>query len=39
MEVSNLDARDAIEESQEEMPSLNHDFIESLYEQAFIKVN
>ncbi len=28
--VSILDARDAIEESQEEMPSLNREFIESL---------
>jgi len=35
--VSILDARDAIEESQEEMPSLNREFIESLWEQAFIK--
>jgi hypothetical protein len=39
MELSILDARDAIEESQEEMPSLTHDFIEFLWEQAFIKVN
>jgi Tfp pilus assembly pilus retraction ATPase PilT len=35
--VSILDARDAIEESQEEMPSLNREFIESLWDQAFIK--
>ena len=35
--VSILDARDAIEESQEEMPSLNREFIESLWEQAFVK--
>ncbi len=35
--VSILDARDAIEESQEEMPSLNREFIESLLDQAFIK--
>lgn len=35
--ITILDARDAIEDSQEEMPSLNHDFIESLWEQAFIK--
>ncbi len=35
--VSILDARDAIEESQEEMPSLNREFIESLWEKAFIK--
>jgi hypothetical protein len=35
--VSILDARDAIEESQEEMPSLNREFIESLWDQSFIK--
>jgi len=35
--VSILDARDAIEESQEEMPSLNHEFIESLWDQALFK--
>jgi hypothetical protein len=35
--VSILDARDAIEESQEEMPSLNREFIESLWDQALIK--
>ena len=35
--VSILDARDAIEESQEEMPSLNREFIESLWEQTFVK--
>jgi Tfp pilus assembly pilus retraction ATPase PilT len=37
--VSILDARDAIEESQEEMPSLNREFIESLWAQALIKAN
>jgi Tfp pilus assembly pilus retraction ATPase PilT len=31
--VSILDARDAIEESQEEMPSLNREFIESLWDE------
>ncbi|WP_434683534.1 DUF29 domain-containing protein [Pseudanabaena minima] len=35
--VSIIDARDAIEESQEEMPSLNREFIESLWDQALIK--
>jgi len=35
--ISILDARDAIEESQEEMPSLNREFIESLWDQCFIK--
>lgn len=35
--VSILDARDAIEEIQEEMPSLNREFIESLWDQALIK--
>ncbi len=35
--ITIFDARDAIEESQEEMPSLNRDFIESLWDQAFIK--
>lgn len=35
--VSILDARDEIEESQEEMPSLNREFIESLWDQSFIK--
>ncbi|ELS32362.1 MULTISPECIES: DUF29 domain-containing protein [Pseudanabaena] len=35
--VSILDARDAIEDSQEEMPSLNREFIESLWDQALIK--
>lgn len=30
--VSILDARDAIEESREEMPSLNREFIESLWD-------
>lgn len=35
--VSILDARDAIEESQEEMPSLNREFIESLWDQGLIK--
>jgi len=32
-----LDARDAIEESQEEMPCLNREFIESLWDQSFVK--
>ena len=32
-----IDARDAIEESQEEMPSLNREFIESLWDQCFVK--
>lgn len=32
-----LDARDAIEESQEEMPSLNREFIELLWDQCFVK--
>ena len=35
--ISILDARDAIEESQEEMPSLNREFIKSLWDQCFIK--
>ena len=35
--VSILDARDAIEESQEEMPNLNREFIESLWDQCFVK--
>ena len=35
--VSILDVRDAIEESQEEMPSLNREFIESLWDQSFVK--
>ena len=35
--ISILDVRDAIEESQEEMPSLNREFIESLWDQCFIK--
>ena len=35
--ISILDVRDAIEESQEEMLSLNREFIESLWDQCFIK--
>ena len=35
--ISILDVRDAIKESQEEMPSLNREFIESLWDQCFIK--
>ncbi len=35
--ITILDARDAIEESQEEMPSLNREFIESLWDQCFVK--
>jgi Tfp pilus assembly pilus retraction ATPase PilT len=35
--ITIIDARDAIEESQEEMPSLNREFIESLWEQCFVK--
>jgi hypothetical protein len=35
--ITIFDTRDAIEESQEEMPSLNRDFIESLWDQALIK--
>ncbi len=35
--VTILDARDAIEDSQEEMPSLNREYIESLWDQCFVK--
>lgn len=35
--ISILDARDAIDESQAEMPSLNRDFIESIWQQAWFK--
>lgn len=35
--ITILDARDAIEDSQEEMPSLNREFIESLWDQCFVK--
>jgi hypothetical protein len=35
--VTILDARDAIEESQEEMPSLNRAFIESIWQQCWLK--
>jgi hypothetical protein len=35
--ITIIDARDAIEESQEEMPSLNREFIESLWGQCFVK--
>ena len=35
--ITIIDSRDAIEESQEEMPSLNREFIESLWEQCFVK--
>ena len=35
--ITIIDARDAIEESQEEMPSLNREFIEPLWDQCFVK--
>ena len=35
--ITTLDAGDAIKDSQEEMPSLNREFIESLWDQCFVK--